>query len=88
VAKKNADGPRAIAVSNPLFKLLLWIIVGVLFASLIGMALLAFFAPKEQTDFQRQFASMCDTGFKMTLNDRARIGDGVVIPLCGIRCQP
>jgi hypothetical protein len=22
------------------------------------------------------------------LNDRARIGDGVVIPLCGIRCQP
>jgi hypothetical protein len=24
----------------------------------------------------------------LRLNDRARIGDGVVIPLCGIRCQP
>jgi hypothetical protein len=24
----------------------------------------------------------------LILNDRARIGDGVVIPLCGIRCQP
>ncbi len=77
MAKKNADGPRAIAVSNPLFKLLLWIIVGVLFASLIGMALLAFLAPKEQTDFQRQFASMCDTGFKMTL--------GAIVGLLGGR---
>jgi hypothetical protein len=54
-------------VSNPLFKALLWIVVGVLFASITGMGLLAFFSPKEPTEFQRQFASMCDTGFKMTL---------------------
>jgi hypothetical protein len=68
LAKQSPSaGTRPIAVSNPLFKILLWIIVGVLFSSLIGMGLLAFFAPTGQTDFQRQFAAMCDTGFKMTL---------------------
>lgn len=77
MAKQNIARSRSIAVSNPLFKVLLWIIVGVLFACLTGMGLLAFFAPHEQTDFQRQFASMCDTGFKMTL--------GAVVGLLGGR---
>jgi hypothetical protein len=82
VAKQNSSSspkpPKPIAVSNPLFKVLLWIIVGVLFASLLGMGLLAFLASKEQTEFQRQFASMCDTGFiKMTL--------GAIVGLLGGR---
>jgi hypothetical protein len=78
VAKQSPSrGIQLVAVSNPLFKLLLWIIVGVLFASLIGMGLLAFFAPQGQTDFQRQFAAMCDTGFKMTL--------GAIVGLVGGR---
>ena len=77
MAKRNPTGPRAIAVSNPLFKVLLRIIVGVLFGSLIGMGALAFFGPNEETAFQRQFAAMCDTGFKMTL--------GAVVGLLGGR---
>lgn len=68
---------QPIAVTNPLFKILLWIIVSVLFASLIGMGVLAFFAPSPQTDFQKQFAGMCDTGFKMTL--------GAIVGLLGGR---
>lgn len=71
------DAVRAIAVSNPLFKMLVWIVVVVLFASLLGMGLLAFFGAKEQTEFQRQFASMCDTGFKTTL--------GAIVGLLGGR---
>jgi hypothetical protein len=63
----SGDGPRLIAVSNPLFRLLLGITFGVLLVSLIGMALLAIFGPKEATEAQRQFATMCETGFKMTL---------------------
>lgn len=68
---------QPIAVTNPLFSVLLWIIVAILFASLLGMGLLAFFAPEQQTDFQRQFAAMCDTGFKMTL--------GAIVGLVGGR---
>ena len=68
---------QPIAVTNPLFKILLWIIDAVLFASLLGMGILAFFASDPQTDFQRQFAAMCDTGFKMTL--------GAIVGLLGGR---
>lgn len=74
---KQSSTSRPIAIASPLFKLLLWIVVGVLFASLIGMGLLAFYGSETPTDFQRQFASMCDTAFKMTL--------GAVVGLLGGR---
>ena len=77
MAKQNAGKVKAIAVSNPLFKVLICIVFGVLCASMVGMAMLAFFASKEQTDFQRQFAAMCDTGFNMTL--------GAIVGLLGGR---
>lgn len=65
------------ALYNPLFKFIVWITIAILFTSLFGMGLLAFFAPREQTEFQRQFAAMCDTGFKMTL--------GAIVGLLGGR---
>jgi hypothetical protein len=37
-------------------------------------------------EFDEEEVGRCDE--LTALNDRARIGDGVVIPLCGIRCQP
>jgi hypothetical protein len=68
VAKKTSgNSSQQIAVSNPLFKLLLWITVGVLLFSFIGVGLLAFFPPKEQSDHQRQFAAMCQAGWQMAL---------------------
>jgi hypothetical protein len=69
--------PIPVAVSNPLFNLLLCIVVGICLLSFAGACALAFAVSDQGTEFQRQFASMCDMGWKLTL--------GAVVGLLGGR---
>jgi hypothetical protein len=68
---------RPIIAINPYFNGLLIIVIFVLFGSLFGVGLLAFFGPQEINEAQRQFAAMCDVGWKMTL--------GTIVGLLGGR---
>jgi hypothetical protein len=66
---------RPKARSNPYFKLLIRIVTGVLVASLIGMAALAFLGHQPATDLEKELSSLCRMGFQMTL--------GAIIGLLG-----
>jgi hypothetical protein len=64
--------PRSRAIAkpvitiNPYFKLLICINCALCVITLIGMILLAFFAPEPMTKAQEQLAGACEAVFKMT----------------------
>jgi hypothetical protein len=72
---------RPIAVSNPLFHLLLWIVTGVCFATLALIACLAFWGSNPATDAQKNLMELCRYAFTTTLG-------ALVGLLCGRGAAP
>jgi len=58
---------RPIAVTNPLFKALLWIITGVCFTTLALMACVAFWGSNPLTEAQKSLTELCRYAFTTTL---------------------
>jgi hypothetical protein len=68
---------RPLAVTNPLFKLLLWFTLGICFASLVAVVALAFLAPDPMSKAQERALELSSYAFTTTL--------GAIVGLVGGR---